>query len=176
MFGFVIGFQCNFQGIYLRFCTINPLSTNGSDLLQLLVQSFFAIYYPFSLLASFPNYQFVGMGMYYCSLDPPTSSTQLFSSSLQYAGGSAEKSESLINVCVCVRAHLLFQVKSILLHPEPFSTENGLLTPTLKAKRGELFKYFRTQINSLYENIQEQVKVLRSWRGLRGSLPCRNMD
>ncbi|XP_004428141.1 PREDICTED: long-chain-fatty-acid--CoA ligase 5 isoform X1 [Ceratotherium simum simum] len=47
------------------------------------------------------------------------------------------------------------QVKSICLHPEPFSIENGLLTPTMKAKRGELSKYFRTQINSLYENIQE---------------------
>lgn len=47
------------------------------------------------------------------------------------------------------------QVKDIFLHLEPFSTENGLLTPTLKAKRGELSKYFRTQINTLYENIQE---------------------
>ncbi|KAF0874008.1 ACSL5 ligase, partial [Crocuta crocuta] len=47
------------------------------------------------------------------------------------------------------------QVKSIFLHPEPFSTENGLLTPTLKAKRGDLSKYFQIQINSLYENIQE---------------------
>ncbi|XP_066094744.1 long-chain-fatty-acid--CoA ligase 5 isoform X1 [Saccopteryx bilineata] len=47
------------------------------------------------------------------------------------------------------------QVKSILLHSEPFSIENGLLTPTLKAKRGELAKYFQTQINSLYESLQE---------------------
>ncbi|KAM9052838.1 long-chain-fatty-acid--CoA ligase 5 isoform 1-T2 [Megaptera novaeangliae] len=47
------------------------------------------------------------------------------------------------------------QVKRIYLHPEPFSIENGLLTPTMKAKRGELAKYFRTQINSLYEKIQE---------------------
>ncbi|KAM9618429.1 long-chain-fatty-acid--CoA ligase 5 isoform 1-T2 [Trichechus inunguis] len=47
------------------------------------------------------------------------------------------------------------QVKNIFLHPEPFSIENGLLTPTLKPKRGELSKYFRVQINSLYESIQE---------------------
>ncbi|XP_012873060.1 PREDICTED: long-chain-fatty-acid--CoA ligase 5 [Dipodomys ordii] len=47
------------------------------------------------------------------------------------------------------------QVKSIFIHPEPFSIENGLLTPTLKAKRVELCKFFRTQINSLYESIQE---------------------
>ncbi|XP_018890260.3 long-chain-fatty-acid--CoA ligase 5 isoform X2 [Gorilla gorilla gorilla] len=47
------------------------------------------------------------------------------------------------------------QVKAIFLHPEPFSIENGLLTPTLKAKRGELSKYFRTQIDSLYEHIQD---------------------
>lgn len=47
------------------------------------------------------------------------------------------------------------QVKSIFLHTEQFSIENGLLTPTLKAKRAELSKYFQSQINSLYENIQE---------------------
>ncbi|XP_054437491.1 long-chain-fatty-acid--CoA ligase 5 isoform X2 [Pteronotus mesoamericanus] len=47
------------------------------------------------------------------------------------------------------------QVKSIFLQPEPFSIENGLLTPTLKAKRGELSKYFQTEINRLYEATQE---------------------
>lgn len=47
------------------------------------------------------------------------------------------------------------QVKHIYLHPEPFSIENGLLTPTMKAKRAELAKYFQTQINSLYEDIQQ---------------------
>lgn len=47
------------------------------------------------------------------------------------------------------------QVKSIYLHTEQFSIENGLLTPTLKAKRVELSKYFQTQISSLYENIKE---------------------
>ncbi|XP_006153988.1 long-chain-fatty-acid--CoA ligase 5 isoform X1 [Tupaia chinensis] len=47
------------------------------------------------------------------------------------------------------------QIKDVFIHPEPFSIENGLLTPTLKAKRGELSKYFRTQINSLYEDHQE---------------------
>nr|XP_020743884.1 long-chain-fatty-acid--CoA ligase 5 [Odocoileus virginianus texanus] len=47
------------------------------------------------------------------------------------------------------------QVKCIHLHPEPFSIENGLLTPTLKAKRGDLAKYFGTQINSLYGNTRE---------------------
>uniref|UniRef100_A0A667IAX6 Long-chain-fatty-acid--CoA ligase n=1 Tax=Lynx canadensis TaxID=61383 RepID=A0A667IAX6_LYNCA len=54
-----------------------------------------------------------------------------------------------------LKAPLKNCVKSIFLHPEPFSIENGLLTPTLKAKRGDLAKYFQTQINSLYENIQE---------------------
>ncbi|XP_036590433.1 long-chain-fatty-acid--CoA ligase 5 [Trichosurus vulpecula] len=47
------------------------------------------------------------------------------------------------------------QVKAIYIHPEAFSIENGLLTPTLKAKRAELAKYFRSQINNLYETIKD---------------------
>ncbi|NP_001166574.1 long-chain-fatty-acid--CoA ligase 5 [Cavia porcellus] len=47
------------------------------------------------------------------------------------------------------------QVRNIFLHPEAFPIENGLLTPTLKAKRGDLIKYFRAQIDRLYDSIQE---------------------
>uniref|UniRef100_A0A8B9JWC3 Arachidonate--CoA ligase n=1 Tax=Astyanax mexicanus TaxID=7994 RepID=A0A8B9JWC3_ASTMX len=46
------------------------------------------------------------------------------------------------------------QVKDLYLHAEQFTIENGLLTPTLKAKRPELCKYFKTQIDSLYANMQ----------------------
>ncbi|XP_048361305.1 long-chain-fatty-acid--CoA ligase 5 [Sphaerodactylus townsendi] len=42
------------------------------------------------------------------------------------------------------------QVKDIYLHPEMFTVENGLLTPTLKAKRAEVSKHFRSQIDALY--------------------------
>ncbi|XP_025939864.1 long-chain-fatty-acid--CoA ligase 1 isoform X1 [Apteryx rowi] len=44
------------------------------------------------------------------------------------------------------------QVKDIAMHAEMFSIENGLLTPTLKAKRPELRKYFKSQIDELYAN------------------------
>ncbi|XP_064367110.1 long-chain-fatty-acid--CoA ligase 1 isoform X2 [Dromaius novaehollandiae] len=44
------------------------------------------------------------------------------------------------------------QVKDIAMHAEMFSIENGLLTPTLKAKRPELRKYFKLQIDELYAN------------------------
>uniref|UniRef100_A0A4W3IAJ6 Arachidonate--CoA ligase n=1 Tax=Callorhinchus milii TaxID=7868 RepID=A0A4W3IAJ6_CALMI len=48
------------------------------------------------------------------------------------------------------------QVKVLHLHPEMFTIENGLLTPTLKAKRAELSKYFRiTIIYSLYSSTQK---------------------
>uniref|UniRef100_A0A2K6A2G0 Long-chain-fatty-acid--CoA ligase n=1 Tax=Mandrillus leucophaeus TaxID=9568 RepID=A0A2K6A2G0_MANLE len=46
------------------------------------------------------------------------------------------------------------QVKGIALHPELFSVDNGLLTPTMKAKRPELRNYFRSQIDELYSTIK----------------------
>ncbi|KAA0709774.1 Long-chain-fatty-acid--CoA ligase 1 [Triplophysa tibetana] len=46
------------------------------------------------------------------------------------------------------------QVKDIALHTEMFSVQNGLLTPTLKAKRAELRNCFRKQIDELYSNIK----------------------
>ncbi|XP_032411338.1 long-chain-fatty-acid--CoA ligase 1-like isoform X1 [Xiphophorus hellerii] len=45
------------------------------------------------------------------------------------------------------------QVKAIHIHTEMFSIENGLLTPTLKAKRNEMRQYFRSQIDELYAGI-----------------------
>uniref|UniRef100_A0AAY4BD77 Arachidonate--CoA ligase n=1 Tax=Denticeps clupeoides TaxID=299321 RepID=A0AAY4BD77_9TELE len=46
------------------------------------------------------------------------------------------------------------QVRDIVLHPEMFSVQNGLLTPTLKAKRTELRNHFRDQIDQLYARIK----------------------
>ncbi|XP_077000644.1 long-chain-fatty-acid--CoA ligase 1 isoform X4 [Tamandua tetradactyla] len=46
------------------------------------------------------------------------------------------------------------QIKGIALHPELFSIENGLLTPTMKAKRPELRNYFRSYIDELYSTIK----------------------
>ncbi|XP_076584564.1 long-chain-fatty-acid--CoA ligase 1a isoform X1 [Chaetodon auriga] len=46
------------------------------------------------------------------------------------------------------------QVRDIALHPEMFSVQNGLLTPTLKAKRAELRSHFRQQIDELYANVK----------------------
>ncbi|NXV97871.1 long-chain-fatty-acid--CoA ligase 5 [Calonectris borealis] len=47
------------------------------------------------------------------------------------------------------------QVKDLYIHTEMFSVENGLLTPTLKAKRAELVKLFQKQIEALYSSMQE---------------------
>uniref|UniRef100_A0A8D0Z4E4 Long-chain-fatty-acid--CoA ligase n=1 Tax=Sus scrofa TaxID=9823 RepID=A0A8D0Z4E4_PIG len=46
------------------------------------------------------------------------------------------------------------QVRGISLHPELFSIDNGLLTPTMKAKRPELRNYFRSQIDELYSTVK----------------------
>uniref|UniRef100_A0A8C6XMX4 Arachidonate--CoA ligase n=1 Tax=Naja naja TaxID=35670 RepID=A0A8C6XMX4_NAJNA len=49
--------------------------------------------------------------------------------------------------------HSFEQVKAISIHSEMFSVQNGLLTPTLKARRPELREYFKKQIEDLYSNI-----------------------
>ncbi|KPP59224.1 Long-chain-fatty-acid--CoA ligase 1-like, partial [Scleropages formosus] len=46
------------------------------------------------------------------------------------------------------------QVKDIALHAEMFSVQNGLLTPTMKAKRADLRSHFREQIDELYAKIK----------------------
>ncbi|XP_023473507.2 long-chain-fatty-acid--CoA ligase 6 isoform X6 [Equus caballus] len=46
--------------------------------------------------------------------------------------------------------HSFEQVKAIHIHSDMFSVQNGLLTPTLKAKRPELREYFKKQIEDLY--------------------------
>lgn len=46
------------------------------------------------------------------------------------------------------------QVKDIYVFPELFSVENGLLTPTFKAKRNEVKKYFSSQIEEMYSHLQ----------------------
>ncbi|CAF3251373.1 unnamed protein product [Rotaria sp. Silwood2] len=44
--------------------------------------------------------------------------------------------------------------KDIYLHPELFTIENNLLTPTMKTKRPELGKYFEKEIEEMYKNIE----------------------
>uniref|UniRef100_A0A1L8DZ27 Long-chain-fatty-acid--CoA ligase n=1 Tax=Nyssomyia neivai TaxID=330878 RepID=A0A1L8DZ27_9DIPT len=45
------------------------------------------------------------------------------------------------------------QVKDIYLHPDPFSVQNGLLTPTFKSKRPELKSYFKPQLEDMYKQL-----------------------
>ncbi|KAK2721292.1 long-chain-fatty-acid--CoA ligase 1-like [Artemia franciscana] len=45
------------------------------------------------------------------------------------------------------------QAKDIYLHPDLFSIQNGLLTPTLKSKRPQLKQYFKIQIDDMYKNL-----------------------
>lgn len=45
------------------------------------------------------------------------------------------------------------RVADIHLSPEPFSVENGLLTPTLKSKRPKLVEHYRDQIDKMYAKL-----------------------
>uniref|UniRef100_A0A8C3S738 Arachidonate--CoA ligase n=1 Tax=Chelydra serpentina TaxID=8475 RepID=A0A8C3S738_CHESE len=49
--------------------------------------------------------------------------------------------------------HSFEQVKAIYIHSDMFSIQNGLLTPTLKARRRELRDYFKKQIEELYSSV-----------------------
>ncbi|XP_013907467.1 PREDICTED: long-chain-fatty-acid--CoA ligase 6 isoform X1 [Thamnophis sirtalis] len=49
--------------------------------------------------------------------------------------------------------HSFEQVKAVSIHSEMFTVQNGLLTPTLKARRPELREYFKKQIEELYSSI-----------------------
>jgi len=46
------------------------------------------------------------------------------------------------------------QVKGIYLSAEPFSVENGLLTPTLKSKRPQLKQHFQEQLATIYSKLE----------------------
>lgn len=49
------------------------------------------------------------------------------------------------------------EVKAIYLAHEPFSVDNGLLTPTFKSKRLEIQKKYRKQLDSLYASVPDNV-------------------
>jgi long-chain acyl-CoA synthetase len=44
------------------------------------------------------------------------------------------------------------QVRKVHCQLEPWSIENGLITPTLKLKRGEVCSYYSEAIEALYED------------------------
>ncbi|PWN53287.1 acetyl-CoA synthetase-like protein [Violaceomyces palustris] len=50
-------------------------------------------------------------------------------------------------------------MKGLHLTMDPFSIENGLLTPTFKVKRHEVIKYYQEQIDKLYEQGPVDVKA-----------------
>ncbi|XP_059168578.1 long-chain-fatty-acid--CoA ligase 1-like isoform X2 [Physella acuta] len=50
-------------------------------------------------------------------------------------------------------------VKDIHIHPELFSVENGMLTPTFKTKRQDVSKYFANEIKEMYDHAMENNKV-----------------
>ena len=46
--------------------------------------------------------------------------------------------------------------KAVLLHPEQFTPENGLVTPTLKKKRPQIRAHFKSRVAELYESLSKK--------------------
>ena len=46
------------------------------------------------------------------------------------------------------------QAKAIHIDPEPWSVEKDLLTPTFKSKRPQLTKYYKSEIEQMYRQVQ----------------------
>uniref|UniRef100_A0A4W3HKN6 Long-chain-fatty-acid--CoA ligase n=1 Tax=Callorhinchus milii TaxID=7868 RepID=A0A4W3HKN6_CALMI len=72
--------------------------------------------------------------------------------SMQLTGLKKAIMEDMVKLGKQAGLYSFEQVKDIYIHCEMFSIQNGLLTPTLKAKRPELRNYFRKQIEELYTN------------------------
>lgn len=45
-------------------------------------------------------------------------------------------------------------VKAVHLHPEEFSIENDLITPTFKLKRPQLLDFFKQQVDGMYSGLK----------------------
>ncbi|OWK00358.1 ACSL1 [Cervus elaphus hippelaphus] len=85
----------------------------------------------------------------------PVAQVFVHGESLQVCAARARSSVAEASVLLASFDFLVsLQVKGIYLHPELFSIDNGLLTPTMKAKRPELRNYFRSQIDELYSTIK----------------------
>ena len=49
--------------------------------------------------------------------------------------------------------HMMLQIAAVHLHPELFSTENDLMTPTFKVKRPQAKKTFQEALNAMYARL-----------------------
>ncbi|RHY18386.1 hypothetical protein DYB36_011119, partial [Aphanomyces astaci] len=65
--------------------------------------------------------------------------------------------KDIVRVCKAAGLHSFETVKTIALHPQPFSVDNDLLTPTFKLKRHDAKKAFLPTINALYSQVGDLV-------------------
>ncbi|KAJ3066309.1 Long-chain-fatty-acid--CoA ligase 5 [Podochytrium sp. JEL0797] len=66
--------------------------------------------------------------------------------------------EELQKVCVAANLAGFEHVKAVYLESDAFGIENELLTPTMKLKRNDLVKKYKTQIAELYREIEAGAK------------------
>ena len=63
---------------------------------------------------------------------------------------------SLLHVAYLIYdEYYVMQVAAIHLHPEAFTVENGLTTPTFKVKRPQLKQAFQKQLDAMYSKLEK---------------------
>ncbi|PFH62007.1 hypothetical protein XA68_15549 [Ophiocordyceps unilateralis] len=85
---------------------------------------------------------------------------------LRQAAGDATVKKAFLKVLDDIGRRHKFngyeRVRNVHLDVEPFTVDNGLLTPTLKMKRAPAAKAFRSHIDRMYEEVNKEATTRRS--------------
>ncbi|KAG6613331.1 putative long-chain-fatty-acid-CoA ligase [Phytophthora cinnamomi] len=103
----------------------------------------------------------------YTSRDKPRPRGEILVKEHGFSGDNASKAKVLANpeyqkdvrddterVTKATQLRVVERVRNVDFHPKSFSSDDDLVTPTVKLKRPQLKAYFQPQIDELYKELQ----------------------